>query len=92
MIEAAAYDDEVASFWRQLVGRFVEATRVRIEREQAAGAVAPALPAQAVAFGLCWMTERAAYEHLMQHGELADEGLVDGLLAIWLGAIYCGSR
>jgi AcrR family transcriptional regulator len=92
VIEAAAYDDEVASFWRQLVGRFVDATRTRIEREQAAGAVDPALPAQAVAFGLCWMTERAAYEHLMQSGQLGDAGLVDGLLAIWLGAIYGRSR
>ncbi len=92
VIEAAAYDDEVARFWRQLVGRFVTATRARIEREQADGTVDPALSAHAIAFGLCWMTERAAYEHLMQRGQLGDEGLVDGLLAIWLGAIYGRSR
>jgi AcrR family transcriptional regulator len=88
VVEAAAYDVEAAHYWRALVGRFVEATRARIAREQAAGTVDPALPAQAIAFGLCWMTERAAYEHLVQDGDLADRGLMDGLLAIWLGAVY----
>lgn len=88
VVEAGAYDPEVAQTWRALVGRFVEATRARIEREQAAGAVEPALPAQAVAFGLCWMTERAAYEHLVQGGDLADPALLDGLVAVWRGAVY----
>jgi AcrR family transcriptional regulator len=88
IVETAAYDAEIAGYWRALVGRFVVASRARIEREQAAGAVDPALPAQAIAFGLCWMTERAAYEHLAQDGDLADGGLVEGLLAIWLGAVY----
>lgn len=88
VVEGAAYDPEVARYWRELVGRFVGATRARIEREQAAGAVDPALPAQSIAFGLCWMTERTAYEHLMQDGDVEDAGLVDGLLAIWLGAVY----
>lgn len=88
VVETAAYDELVAQYWRAIVGRFVDATRQRIEREQAAGNVDAALPAQAVAFGLCWMTERSAYELLVQEGDLADEGLVDGLLAIWLGAVY----
>jgi len=51
-------------------------------------AVDPALPAQAVAFGLCWMTERAAYEHVAQDGDPEDAVLVAGLRAIWLGAVY----
>jgi AcrR family transcriptional regulator len=88
VVEAAAIDADAARYWRTLVGRFVTATGARIEREQARGAVDPALPAQAVAFGLCWMTERAAYEHLAQDGDPEDAGLVDGLLAIWLGAVY----
>jgi TetR/AcrR family transcriptional regulator, ethionamide resistance regulator len=77
-----------AHYWRALVGRFVAATRARIQREQEAGNVDPALPAQAIAFGLCWMTERAAYELLVQDGDLEDGALVDGLLAIWIGAVY----
>jgi AcrR family transcriptional regulator len=89
VVEAAAYDEETARYWRDLVGQFVETTRRRIEREQAAGNVDPALPAQATAFALCWMTERTAYEHLVQEGPAADDGpLVRALLAIWLGAVY----
>jgi TetR/AcrR family transcriptional regulator, ethionamide resistance regulator len=92
VVEAAAYDPEVALYWRALVGRFVEATRERIEREQAAGAVDAGLPAKLIAFGLCWMTERSAYELLMQGGDLNDGALVEALLAIWLGAVYGRSR
>ena len=88
IVEAAAYDEQTAQAWRLLVGRFVAATRARIEREQAAGTVDPTLPAQQIAFGLCWMTERAAYEHLVQDGDVGDATLVAGLLAIWLGAVY----
>lgn len=88
IVEAAAYDEEVARYWRALVGRFVAATRMRIEGEQAAGVVDPALPAQEIAFGLCWMTERSAYEHLAQDGSPEDDRLVAGLLAIWLAAVY----
>src|SRR3954447_24674502 len=34
IVEASTYDDEVAAFWRSLIGRFVDATRARIETEQ----------------------------------------------------------
>lgn len=88
IVEAAAYDEQTAQAWRLLVGRFVTATRARIEREQAAGTVDAELPAQQIAFGLCWMTERSAYEHLVQDGDVGDATLVAGLLAIWLGAVY----
>src|SRR5712691_1339816 len=49
VVEAAAVDDAVAGFWRALVGRFVEASRRRIEAEQAAGHIG-AMPAEEVAF------------------------------------------
>ncbi|MGB2710862.1 MAG: helix-turn-helix domain-containing protein [Conexibacter sp.] len=88
VVEAAAYDETTALAWRALVGRFVTATRERIEREQAAGNVNPALPAAEIAFGLAWMTERSAYELLVQDTDFSDDALVQGLLAIWLGAVY----
>jgi AcrR family transcriptional regulator len=88
IVEAAAYDDATAAAWRGLVERFVSATQARIEREQAAGTVDPALPAWEIAFGLCWMTERSAYQLLVQDGELDDAAVMDGLLAIWRGAVY----
>jgi hypothetical protein len=34
------------------------------------------------------MTERSAYELLVQEGDFEDAALVEALLAIWLGAVY----
>jgi len=88
VVGMAAVDEEVASAWRTLIGRFVEATRARIELEQSVGRVDASLPADPVAFALCWMTERTCYEHLERGGELDDETFLGGLEAIWFGAVY----
>ncbi|MCV5919504.1 hypothetical protein OFN60_39350, partial [Escherichia coli] len=62
VVEVAGYDEEIGRFWRELMGRFVEASRERLEREVAEGR-APALPsAQEAAFALVWMTERSLYQ------------------------------
>ena len=47
------------------MGRFTSATRRRIEREQAEGRARRAT-AEAIAFSLCWMTERCFYQRLVQ--------------------------
>ncbi|MDO8213090.1 TetR/AcrR family transcriptional regulator [Conexibacter sp. CPCC 206217] len=91
IVEASAYDEQVARFWRALVGRFIDATRERIEREQAAGRVDAALPAQATAFALVWMTERSVFERLVNEGAVQPQPLVDAMLGIWLAAVY-GAR
>ncbi len=93
VVEASATDEDVARFWRDdLIGRFVEASRVRIEAEQAAGRVDADLPARGVAFALTWMTERTAYQHMMSSPPAQDPGdldeLVQALSAVWLGAVY----
>jgi AcrR family transcriptional regulator len=91
VVEASTYDADIAAFWRELIGRFVAATRARIEAEQSAGHVDPAVPAEGVAFALCWMTERTAYEHVVQRGGVASETLVASLTAIWVRSVY-GAR
>ncbi len=92
VVEASVADEEVARFWRELIGRFVEATRRRIEEEQAAGA-ARDLPAAGAAFALCWMTERTVYQHVVQEGMgPADvEDVVASLSSVWVGAVYGGA-
>ncbi|HEY3190384.1 MAG TPA: helix-turn-helix domain-containing protein [Solirubrobacteraceae bacterium] len=87
IVEVATYDEDVARFWRSLMGRFVEATERRIEAEARAGRAAAERPA-ATAFALCWMTERALYEQLAQESAPAAGELVDALAGIWLRAIY----
>ena len=87
VVEAAAVDDAVAGFWRALVGRFVEASRRRIESEQAERRIGP-MPAEEIAFALSWMTERACYQRLVQGADLADADFTTGLVRIWTGAVY----
>jgi len=89
VVETAAYDEPVAQFWRALMGRFIEATRTRIEREQAAGR-AGAMPAEETAFVLVWMTERACYQQLVREGDVEDEALVVSITGIWRRAVYGG--
>jgi TetR/AcrR family transcriptional regulator, ethionamide resistance regulator len=86
VVEASAYDEAVAGFWRALVGRFVEASRRRIEEEQARGAMT-GVPAEATAFALTWMTERACYQRLVKGGDLTDD-FQAGLVHIWVAALY----
>jgi TetR/AcrR family transcriptional regulator, ethionamide resistance regulator len=86
VVEASAYDEAVAGFWRALVGRFVEASRRRIEAEQERGAMT-SVAAEATAFALTWMTERACYQRLAQGGDLTDD-FQTGLVHIWVAALY----
>jgi AcrR family transcriptional regulator len=88
VVEASTYDAEVAGFWRAVIGRFVEPTVARIEAERAAGRAPADLPARAVAFALCWMTERTCYQHLQQGAPFDDKALHEALMTIWRGAVY----
>ncbi len=87
IVEVATYDEEVAMFWRSLIGRFVEATRVRIEAEQAAGK-APAYPPGPAAFALVWMIERTLYQLMLQHPPFTREEAVEGLVRTWVLTVY----
>jgi TetR/AcrR family transcriptional regulator, ethionamide resistance regulator len=87
IVEVSTYDEEVARFWRGLMGRFTSATRRRIEREQAEGRGAPGHP-EATAFSLCWMTERVFYERLVQDEPPSRDELVGALCDIWVRSVY----
>jgi enamine deaminase RidA (YjgF/YER057c/UK114 family) len=87
IVEVSTYDEEVAQFWRGMLGRFVDASRRRIDLEHAAGRVAVEHP-QATSFALCWMTERAMYQHLVQAEPFSAGDLVDALVGIWLRSVY----
>jgi AcrR family transcriptional regulator len=87
IVEVSTYDEEVAQFWRGMLGRFVDASRRRIELEHEAGRVAVEHP-QATSFALCWMTERAMYQHLVEAEPFPAADLVDALVGIWLRSVY----
>lgn len=77
VVEVSTYDEEVATYWRGLVGRFVEPTRERIAQQS------PKAPAGPMAFALVWMVERAFYEQRVQDEPFATDELVDALAAIF---------
>jgi AcrR family transcriptional regulator len=87
IVEVSTYDDEVAQAWHGLLGRFVDATRRRIEAEHAA-ALAVAQHAHATAFALCWMTEHTMYQHSVEGQPFATADMVDALVGIWLRSVY----
>jgi AcrR family transcriptional regulator len=90
IVEVSTYDEEIATFWRGLVGRFVDATRARIEAEQQRGAALPGSPA-ATAFALVWMSERTLYQGMVQEQALETRELVDALASVWTRAVYGAS-
>ena len=87
IVEVSTYDDEVGAFWRQVIGRFVTATRMRIEAEQAAGK-APGFPAEATAFALAWMIERTMYQLNRQDPSFGREEAIEALVRVWMRSIY----
>ena len=86
-VEVSTYDEELATFWRALLGRFVDATRERIEAEQAAGRALPS-HAQATAMALVWMVERSFYEQLVQDEPVDPEELVGALATIFTRSVH----
>lgn len=89
VVEVATYDEEVGAYWRALVGRFVDATRDRIEADQAAGRALPG-NASAQAFALVWMVERSVYTQ-QQAGGIDLEELVDVMTQIFDRTVYGAS-
>jgi AcrR family transcriptional regulator len=87
IVEVSTYDEDVAKHWRGLIGRFVEATRQRIEDEQRAGK-SPAFPAAATAFGLVWMCERTLYELMVQDPPFTRDETIDALVRIFMRSVY----
>src|SRR3954447_9850714 len=70
IVEVSTYDEEIAQFWRSLIGRFIEATEPRVG-------------SRASAFALVWMTERTFYQQLVQGGPLDPDELIGALAEIW---------
>ena len=83
IVEVSTYDEEVATFWRALVGRFVAATRARLEADGAAAG-----PAEATAFALVWMTERSFHQLTVQDEPVPREELVEALAGIWRRTVF----
>ena len=86
IVEVSTYEVATGDFWRGLMGRFMDATRARIESEQAAGRALPG-PAEQLAFVLVWASERSLYQAYVNEG--ADPAaVVDALTTVYLRTVY----
>jgi TetR/AcrR family transcriptional regulator, ethionamide resistance regulator len=85
IVEVSTYEEDIATFWRGLVGQFVDATARRIAAEQQDGP-----PAHAMAFALTWMVERTYYQQQVRDEPLPAAELVDAIAAIYLRTVYPG--
>ena len=85
VVQTSSLDAEVRDLWRDIAGRFVDATCRRIESEQAAGRAAGVLPRE-TATALVWMTERTCYQHVQQGGD--PDRLASALTRIWQRSLY----
>jgi TetR/AcrR family transcriptional regulator, ethionamide resistance regulator len=84
IVEVSTYEEDIATFWRGLLERFVEATTHRIEEE--AGLAPDA--ARATAFALTWMVERTYYQQLVQASPVPEADMIDAIARIYRGTVY----
>jgi TetR/AcrR family transcriptional regulator, ethionamide resistance regulator len=87
-VEAAAYDEVVARFWRgEVIDRFVEVIERRIRHQQAAGIALPINP-RAAAESLVLMVTATLYDHVRGDDGISDRKLVETLVAICVRSVY----
>jgi AcrR family transcriptional regulator len=84
IVEVSTYEEDIATFWRGLLQRFVDATSRRIERE----GTLPAGTSTATAFALTWMVERTYYQQLVQDEPLPQDEVVEAIVGIYRGTVY----
>ena len=84
LVEAATYDPHIADFWRSFHELFVNLARDRL----LCAATPRSAPraAEARAFALVWMTERALTENILAP-RVDDDALLDALEAQWRSAV-----
>ena len=84
IVEVSTYEEDIATFWRGLLERFVDATARRIEEE---AQLAPDA-ARATAFALTWMVERTYYQQLVQDSPVPEADMIDAIARIYRGTVY----
>lgn len=83
IVEASAYDVDVAAFWRAFHQWFVESgTRRALTADPEIGEEG----ARAAAFALVWMTERSFTEHLAVP-QVGDAALISAVAGLWRSVI-----
>jgi AcrR family transcriptional regulator len=83
VVEASTYDEQVADFWRSVVGRFIEATERRLVEDGDDPGIAGGK-----ASVLAWMNERVFYQHASSGERPDDATLLAALVEVWERSVY----
>ena len=84
IVEVSTYEEDIATFWRGLLSRFVDATARRIEIENQL----PGDTSYPTAFALTWMVERTFYQQLVQDEPLLQSEMVEAVVRIYRRTVY----
>lgn len=83
VIEAAGYDDAIATYWAGIVDRIIEGSQGRLRAE---GATPD--DARATATALVWMTERLCYQQAVRGATgLDDDAAVAAISRVWWSSL-----
>ena len=87
--DALATSPAAREVWSGVVEGFVAEVTAAIEHARAAGTAPEGLPARDLATALNWMNERVFHSVFAgTQPTIAEENLIDTLVAVWLGAIF----
>src|SRR5688572_18276862 len=87
--EARITNAEVRKLWSEVMETWVGEATEAIEAERSRGAAPPGLPARELATALIQMNERVLYATFAAESpSVAEEGVIDVLLGVWVSAIY----
>jgi AcrR family transcriptional regulator len=87
--QARTTNPEARELWANVMESWVRDATAAIEGERARGAAPAGTPARELAIALVSMNERVLYATFAEDPPaIAEESVVDVLLAIWLSAIY----
>lgn len=87
--DARASSPEMRALWSRVMQEWVEEAAEAIEAERARGAAPQGVPARALATSLLLMNERVLHATFAGHEPaVAEDEVLDVLLAVWTGAVY----
>jgi AcrR family transcriptional regulator len=88
VIEMAAYDSDMAEFYRLLIDDIIANTAAAIEQGKADGLIRASLPTRATASGLTWLVERTVHQTARFTTPEDDGVLAEALCEIIWSTLY----
>ncbi|NKY33036.1 TetR/AcrR family transcriptional regulator [Nocardia speluncae] len=87
--DAAAAEPALQAQWDKILGRFIKAASVAIERDRSTGVAIDGPPARALAVALIWMGERnLGLMSMRSANAIPTEHMVETVTTVWLRTVF----